>query len=65
MATEENQAVFETGPNAEFDVEKIFDSNYKQSTKLSKFKKDGIQDTPMFGEKYNSDSTNNLFSSFL
>lgn len=63
--TEENNFhTHKNGPDSNYDVEKIFDSSYKQ-TKVKKVPMEGLEDTPMFGKNYDSDSTTNLFSNFL
>jgi hypothetical protein len=63
--TEENNIhTFNNGPDSKYDVEKIFDSSYKQ-TKTKKVPTEGLEDTPMFGKNSGSDSTTNLFSNFL
>jgi hypothetical protein len=64
LNTEEGNSNINKGPDNKYDVEKIFNSSYKP-TPSHKMPIEGLEDTPMFGEKSNSDSTSNLFSNFL
>jgi hypothetical protein len=64
LCTEEGNDNTNKGPDNKYDVEKIFNSSYKQ-TQSRKMPIEGLEDTPMFGEKNNSDNTTNLFSHFL
>ena len=64
LYTEEGNDNTNKGPDNKYDVEKIFNSSYKK-TQSRKIPIEGLEDTPMFGEKDNSDNTTNLFSHFL
>lgn len=54
---------YDEGPNMQFDVEQIFNSNSKPNTS-SQARKEIIQDTPMFGEK-EEETARDPFANFL
>jgi len=64
--TEEGYGVYDNeGPDQNYDVETIFESQVKSKTGMTKECKEVVQETPVFGQNYNSESTSNLFSSYL